>query len=138
MTASTSENEQLVRDFFEAMGPTLDDFKRNYAERMTEDVVWESVGRPVHRGVDECIAHLDDLHSRTGMEYCTIVIHHLASDGDVVLSERVDTMHRADGSEIMTFRLAGAIEIRDGRIARYTDYLDTAPIGGADQDGNDD
>jgi limonene-1,2-epoxide hydrolase len=136
MTAS--DNELLVRDFFEAMGPTLEDFKRNYAERMTEDVVWESVGRPVHRGREECIAHLDDLHARTGMEYCTIEILHLASDGDVVLSERVDTMHRADGSEIMTFRLAGAIEIRDGRIARYTDYLDTAPLlKGADQDGND-
>ena len=132
-------HEQLVRDFFAAMGPTLEEFKRNYVERMTDDVVWESVGRPVHHGREECIAHLDDLHARTGMEYCTIEILSIATDGDVVLSERVDTMHRADGSEIMRFRLAGAIEIRDGRIARYTDYLDTAPLlKGADQDGHDD
>jgi limonene-1,2-epoxide hydrolase len=134
-----SENEQLVRDFFTAMGPTLEDFKRNYAERMTEDVVWESVGRPVHHGREASIAHLDDLHARTGMEYSTIEILHMASDGDVVLSERVDTMYRADGTEIMSFRLAGAIEVRDGRIARYTDYLDTAPLlKGAGQDDHDD
>jgi len=135
---ANSANEHLVREFFAAMGPTLEDFKRNYAERMTEDVVWESVGRPIHLGRDQCIGHLDDLHARTGMEYCTIEILNLACDGDVVLSERVDTMFRADGTEIMSFRLAGAIEVRDGRIARYTDYLDTAPLlKGAGRDDHD-
>jgi limonene-1,2-epoxide hydrolase len=124
----TPPNEQLVRDFFAGMGPTLEDFKRTYRERMTEDVIWESVGLPAHTGRDACLGYLDDLHARTGMEYCTIDVLHLASASDVVLSERVDTMHRADGSPIMTFRLMGAIEIRDGRIARYTDYLDTAPV----------
>jgi limonene-1,2-epoxide hydrolase len=123
-----THNEQLVRDFFAGMGPTLEDFKRTYRERMTDDVVWETVGLPPHEGLEACIAYLDDLHSRTGMEYCTIDVLHLACSGDVVLSERVDAMHRADGSQIMAFRLMGAIDVRDGRIARYTDYLDTAPV----------
>src|SRR5271156_6061101 len=110
------------------MGPTLEDFKRNFRERMVNDVVWESVGLPAHRGKDACVAYLDDLHARAGMEYCTIDVLHIASVGDVVLSERVDTMHRADGTPIMAFRIMGAIEVRDGRIVRYTDYLDTAAI----------
>jgi limonene-1,2-epoxide hydrolase len=71
---------------------------------------------------------LDDLHARTGMQYCTIEVLNLASVGDVVLTERVDSMYRADGTKIMEFRLMGAIELRDGLIARYTDYLDTASI----------
>jgi len=124
---TSTDNEALVRAFFEAMGPTLEDFKRNYRDRMTDDVIWESVGFPAHEGKDACIAYLDDLHTRTGMEYCTIELLHLAVTGDVVLSERVDTMHRADGSEIMSFRIMGAIELRDGRIARYSDYFDTMP-----------
>jgi limonene-1,2-epoxide hydrolase len=52
----------------------------------------------------------------------------IASAGDVVLTERVDTMYRADGTSIIAFRIMGAIELRDGLIVRYTDYLDSAPI----------
>jgi limonene-1,2-epoxide hydrolase len=126
-TTTPARNAQLVRDFFAAMGPTLAEFKRNYRERTTDDVVWESVGFPAHEGKDACIAYLDELHRRAGMEFCTIDVLHLAAAGDVVLSERVDTMHRADGSEIMSFRIMGAIEVRDGRIARYSDYFDTMP-----------
>jgi limonene-1,2-epoxide hydrolase len=121
-------NEQIVREFFAAMGPTLEEFKRNYRERMAEDVVWETVGLPPHRGRDACLAYLDDLHARTGMAYCTIEVINIASVGDVVLTERVDSMYRADGAKIMEFRLMGAIELLDGLIVRYTDYLDTAPI----------
>ena len=125
---SSTPSEQLVRDFFDAMGPTLADFKRSYRERMADDVIWESVGFPAREGKDACIAYLDDLHARTGMEYCTVDMLHLAAAGDVVLSERVDTMRRADGSEIVSFRIMGAIELRDGKIARYTDYFDTTPV----------
>jgi limonene-1,2-epoxide hydrolase len=129
--AAGADNEQFVRDFFAAMGPTLEDFKRNYRERMAEDVVWETVGLPAHRGREACLAYLDDLHARTGMTYCTIELLNIASVGDVVLTERVDSMYRADGTKIMEFRLMGAIELLDGLIVRYADYLDSAPIAAA-------
>jgi limonene-1,2-epoxide hydrolase len=129
--AAGADNEKFVRDFFAAMGPTLEDFKKNYLERMADDVVWETVGLPAHRGKDACVAYLDELHARTGMTYCTIDVLNIASVGDVVLTERVDKMYRADGTEIMEFRLMGAIELRNGLIVRYTDYLDTASIAAA-------
>jgi limonene-1,2-epoxide hydrolase len=124
----TTDPEQLVRDFFAAMGPTLEAFKRNYAARLAEDAVWESVGLPAHHGREACIAYLDDLHARTGLAYCRVDMLHLVAAGDVVLTERVDTMYRSDGSEIMAFRIMGAVEVRDGRIVRYTDYFDTFPV----------
>jgi limonene-1,2-epoxide hydrolase len=127
-----ADNEQFVRDFFAAMGPTLEDFKRDYRDRMAGDVVWETVGLPAHRGRDACLAYLDDLHARTGMTHCTIEVLNIASVGDVVLTERVDSMYRADGTKIMEFRLMGALELLDGLIVRYTDYLDTAPIAAAE------
>src|ERR1700739_2494306 len=127
-----ADNEQFVLDFFAARGPPLEDFKRDYRDRMAEDVVWETVGLPVHRGRDACLAYLDDLHARTGMTHCTIKVLNIASTGDVVLTERVDSMYRADGTKIMEFRLMGALELRDGLIVRYTDYLDTTPIAAAE------
>lgn len=61
------------------------------------------------------------------MEYCTIEILNIASAGDVVLTERIDRMHRADGSVVLdfAFRIMGTFELRDGLIARYTDYYDS-------------
>lgn len=124
----TTSNEQLVRDFFAGMGPTFTDFKNNFRQRLAGDVLWESVGLPAHHGRQACLDYLDHLKATTGMEYCTIEILHIASAGDVVLSERVDTMYRADGTEIRAFRLMGTVEVADGQIVRYTDYFDTAPI----------
>jgi limonene-1,2-epoxide hydrolase len=128
MSSKQDDPEAFVRDFFAAMGPTLEDFKRNYRERMAPDVVWETVGLPPHHRLEACLDYLDDLNARTGMTYCTIDILHLAVSGDAILTERVDTMFRADDTKIMSFRLMGAIELRDGLIARYTDYFDTVPV----------
>jgi limonene-1,2-epoxide hydrolase len=126
--ADTDSNAALVHEFFAAMGPTLEAFKENYRQRLAEDVVWESVGLPPRLGRDACIAYLDDLNQRTGMEYCEIEEIYAATDGDVVLTERVDTMCRADGSTVMSMRIMGAIEVVAGKIVRYTDYFDTASL----------
>jgi len=123
--------EQVVFDFLTGMGPTLDDCKRDYREHMTDDVVWDNVGFPAINGIDACIAHLDTLKELTGMEYCTIEIYNLASTGNVVLTERLDTMYREDDSVIIDYRIMGALEVRDGKICRYTDYFDTIPTAQA-------
>jgi limonene-1,2-epoxide hydrolase len=119
--------EQVVFDFLTQMGPTLDDCKRDYRDHMTDDVIWDNVGFPVVRGLEACIAHLDALKQFTGMEYCTIEIYNLASVGNVVLTERLDTMYRDDDSVILPYKIMGALEVRDGKICRYTDYFDTVP-----------
>jgi limonene-1,2-epoxide hydrolase len=127
----TNMVEQVVFDFLTGMGPSLDDFKRDYRQRMTDDVIWDNVGFPVIKGIEACIAHLDTLKEVTGMEYCTIEIYNLASMGNVVLTERLDTMYRADDSVIIDYRIMGALEVRDGKICRYTDYFDTIPTAQA-------
>jgi len=123
--------EQVVFDFLTQMGPTLEDVKRDYRERLTEDVIWDNVGFPVINGLEASITHLDMLKEVTGMEYCTIEIYNLASTGNVVLTERLDTMYREDDSVIIDYRIMGALEVRDGKICRYTDYFDTVPTAQA-------
>ena len=44
--------EQLVFDFLTNMGPTLDEFKRDYRDHLTDDVIWDNVGFPVIKGID--------------------------------------------------------------------------------------
>ena len=64
----------------------------------------------------------------TGMEYCTIDVHQIASRGNVVLTERTDCMCRADGSVICRFAIMGAFEVRDRQVARYSDYYADSEI----------
>jgi limonene-1,2-epoxide hydrolase len=46
-------------------------------------------------------------------------------------THRGDTMYRADDSAIIDYRIMGALEVRDGKICRYTDYFDTIPTAQA-------
>lgn len=121
----TSTNESLVRAFLRGMGPDLATFKETFRQYLSPDVVWESVGFDRHESLEDSLSYLDTLEALTGLAYCEINVIHLATTGDVVLTERVDKMFRADGSLILDFRIAGAIEVRDGKIVRYTDYLDS-------------
>jgi limonene-1,2-epoxide hydrolase len=126
--SGANDNEQLVIDFLAGMGPGIDDievFKDTFRKHLAQDAVWENVGFDHHEGLQDCLDYIDTLYKTTGMTDCEIDIQTIASAGNIVMSERSDKMFRADGSLIMDFRLASAIEIKDGKIVRYTDYVDT-------------
>jgi limonene-1,2-epoxide hydrolase len=71
---------------------------------------------------------LTRLHGTLEMEYCTAELLSLASRGDLVLTERVDRVHLADGSVALEIPIMGAFRVRDGRIARYADYNADSPV----------
>lgn len=125
MTTAGNDKEQFVLDFFAQMGPDLETFKQTYNKYLADDVEWESVGFDHHPNLADSLKYLDTLAEQTGMAYCDINVINIASAGDLVFTERVDTMRRADDSKIMDFRVAGVLEVRDGKIHRYTDYLDS-------------
>jgi ketosteroid isomerase-like protein len=57
-----------------------------------------------------------------------IPIRHLAADGDVAICEAAFLCEAvADGSR-MDFDFAMAIQVRDGRIVRLTEYFDPRPF----------
>jgi limonene-1,2-epoxide hydrolase len=119
--------EALVLDFFDAMGPTVADFKANYEQRLADDAVWETVGLSARVGKRACLDYLDTLAGR-GLQYCTIEVLSFASAGDLVLSERIDTMYRADGTVLMPCRIMGTVQVTGGLITRYSDYMDLSGI----------
>jgi limonene-1,2-epoxide hydrolase len=54
-------------------------------------------------------------------------VHRQIRDGNVVMNERTDVMRRKDGGEI-ALPVAGVFEIVDGKIAKWSDYFDTATV----------
>ncbi|MCG7207413.1 limonene-1,2-epoxide hydrolase family protein [Streptomyces arenae] len=125
-----SKEEHVVLEFLDGMGPDLGSFVAAFEARLAEDAVWETVGLPPRTGRTACVNYLHTLKATTGMEYCAITLHALASRGTVVFTERDDNMYRADGSLIKAFRVGSVIVVEDGLITRYTDYCDLSSLRG--------
>jgi limonene-1,2-epoxide hydrolase len=59
-----------------------------------------------------------------GLVTIDVEILKLAVDGDTVLTERVDTLRRADGSIISAAPLVGVLTYRDGQLVYWREYFD--------------
>lgn len=136
MTATDNANgqprtdaERVVTGFLEAWGPgAWPHMLKSYDDWMTDDVSWENTGSPACTGKAQAMAFLSQLHDTLEMEYCTAEVHNIASRGDVVLTERTDRVHLADGSVAIAIPIMGTFVVRDGKIARYADYNADSPI----------
>ena len=99
-------------------------------DALTDDVVWHSVGRGdlpwsgVHRGREGIRAYYDALDANlevTGYE-CEQVV---AQGEWVVMLGTIRVRNKANGTE-HGFAKADAFRLRDGRIAEFREYYDTA------------
>jgi limonene-1,2-epoxide hydrolase len=114
-----ADSAQLVRQFCDLMvkrdAPALRPF-------LTDDAVYQNTGTPATVGGDAIIENLAGQFGAFPDSYEYRVIN-LAATGDVVLTERLD-MIRTPAGELVGVPVMGAFSVRDGKIARWTDYWD--------------
>ena len=87
---------------------------------LDENIVWHNVGLPKVRGrsnVGKFMATLAE--PAFGFD---VIVHNIAADGDVVLTERTDVLiwRRLR----IEFWVCGTFELRDGTVAVWRDYFD--------------
>jgi limonene-1,2-epoxide hydrolase len=124
-----TEAEKAVVGFLDDWGPGAWPHMRDCYDRwMTDDVSWENTGSPATKGKDTAMQFLTTLHDTLEMEYCTAELRTIASRDNVVLTERVDRVHSADGTILIEIPIMGTFVVEDGRIARYADYNADSPI----------
>ena len=88
----------------------------------TDDVTYQNVPMRPARGAAELRRQLGVLtRSCTAVE---IETHHIAANGNVVLTERTDTVFF--GREPAPFWVCGTFEVRDGKVAVWRDHFDWA------------
>ena len=120
-------NEEVLRAVFSAWGESIDAAVAATMENFATDCVWEQTGMPTTTGPAEA-AQL--MRSMTDMGFASIGVEcrNVVADGDVVCSERVDTIFRADGSTVGVFPVVGVTEFRDGKISAWREYFDSANL----------
>jgi limonene-1,2-epoxide hydrolase len=88
-------------------------------ELLTDDAVWINVSLPTVRGKRRIGRWLRGLDGRGEFR---AHFHHVAEQGDVVLTERTDGL--AIGRFEQRFWVYGRFELRDGKIAVWRDSFD--------------
>jgi limonene-1,2-epoxide hydrolase len=90
----------------------------------TDDVVYHNIPMDPAVGIDATIAFIEGFFAMC--ENMVIETTHLAVNGDVVLTERIDTFSLGDKRAPLP--VMGTFEVRDGKISAWRDYFDMAQI----------
>ncbi len=123
---SGTDPVDIVRSFFESLGPASDQAWSGLEAYFDADTVWENVGLGTTVGLEDAIAFIKSFP--VAFSYMQIDVLHICADGDVVLNERIDHFVNASGETVATIRVSGIIQVRDGKIALRRDYFDTAAL----------
>jgi limonene-1,2-epoxide hydrolase len=113
--------EQVVRDFCAAVSTRDAEALRPF---LADDVVYHNIPMEPAEGIE---ATMGVLSMFIGMaEELEFEIHHLASDGATVLTERTDTF--SINGKTAPLPVMGAFHVVDGKITAWRDYFDMAQV----------
>jgi limonene-1,2-epoxide hydrolase len=117
---------ETVEAFLGACAASKEAMADAFRSYFTPDTIWENVGMMTTTGPEEALAIMDQFEAQLGC--VTMVVDNLAiaAQGNKVLTERVDHLLKADGSEAMAARVMGIFEVENGKITAWRDYFDTA------------
>lgn len=92
---------------------------------IADDAVYQNVGMPASSGVDAIVENMAAQFSMFPDAYAFEIVN-MASDGAVVLTERLDYIQAPDGSKPAVPVMGTFIVGEDGKISRWTDYFDVS------------
>lgn len=117
-----ASSEDIVREFCDAVSKRDPELLRPL---LATDVVYHNIGMEPAKGVDDVLANLAGQWAMFSGVY-EFEVRHLASAGNVVLTERVDTVG-AEG-QAAPVPVMGTFELAGGKITHWRDYFDTGLI----------
>ncbi|MBC7305098.1 MAG: nuclear transport factor 2 family protein [Nocardia sp.] len=106
----------IVRELFGALELGVID---EALEVLDPAIVWKNTSLPTVRGKDRVATLLRGL-DRPKLGF-SAEIHHIAADGDIVLTDRTDYLHV--GPVRIGFWVSGTFELREGRIVLWDDHF---------------
>jgi limonene-1,2-epoxide hydrolase len=113
--------EQVVREFCAAASTRDPEVLRAF---FADDIVYHNIPMQAAEGID---ATMVVINMFVGMcEALEFEVHHLASDGSTVLTERTDTF--TINGKASPLPVMGAFHVADGKITAWRDYFDMAQV----------
>lgn len=129
VSLARNDNERLCLELLKSMEDGT--FRTESRRLCTDDFVFENSGLPTINGLDQ----LDAFNADGGFARLIPIIRetrrftaevlNIASNGNVVFTERYDHFWDKDGRDLMTPRICGIMEILNGRVSAMREYYDT-------------
>lgn len=94
---------------------------------LADDVVYQNVGMTPVTGIEDVLANLASQFEMFPDTYEFQTIN-CVGEGDVVMNERLDKLAGPNGVTV-ALPVMGTFVVKDGKIARWTDYWDSGLIG---------
>ena len=116
-----SDAASIVKEFCDLMAKRDAEALRPF---VADDAVYQNTGMEASVGIDAIIANLAGQFGMFPDSY-EYRMQNLASEGDVVLTERLDMIKGPDGT-LHGVPVMGTFVVTGGKISRWTDYFDTA------------
>jgi limonene-1,2-epoxide hydrolase len=116
-------NEDIIRVVLASWGRGVDAATAATRRYFAEDCVWEQSGFPTTTGPEEAAALFDSM-TPMGVVGVDVDYRNVSCTGDVVFTERVDWLLRADGTRLGPLPIVGVTQFRDGMIASWREYFD--------------
>jgi limonene-1,2-epoxide hydrolase len=92
---------------------------------IADDAVYQNVGMPASSGVDAIVENMAAQFSMFPDAYAFEIVN-IASDGGIVLTERLDYIQAPDGRKPAVPVMGTFVVGEDGKITRWTDYFDVS------------
>jgi limonene-1,2-epoxide hydrolase len=127
------KKKNYVRDFYKSWETIpFADLSKRYREYLSEDVVFQIPGTPPFVGLEAAAAFMDSFAKQVpDLVSVKVEIKTIAADGDLVFNERVDYHCDAQGKAHIVAPICSAMEVRNGKIVRWQEYLDPSPFHAA-------
>jgi limonene-1,2-epoxide hydrolase len=113
--------EQVVRDFCAAASTRDPAVLRSF---FSDDVVYHNIPMEPAEGIEAAMAVIDMFIAMC--DELEFEVHHLASDGTTVLTERTDRFTMKGRTSLLA--VMGAFQVVDGKITAWRDYFDMAQV----------
>ena len=92
---------------------------------IADNAIYQNVGMPASTGVDAIVENMAAQFAMFPDAYAFEIVN-MASDGPVVLTERLDYIQAPDGSKPAVPVMGTFVVGDDGKITRWTDYFDVS------------
>jgi limonene-1,2-epoxide hydrolase len=120
----TPSNEDVIIAVLRSWSDGVEAAQAATRAYFADDCVWEQTGFPTTTGPDEA-AELFNAMPAMAFVRVDVDFRNVVSAGDIVVTERVDWLVRADGSRVGPLPIVGVTEFRAGKIAAWREYFDS-------------
>lgn len=110
--------------FFASWGTTFDNMVDGFQAELAPECDWDQRPMIRTRTRERAITFLKVAHRGLGLDHVDVDLLSIAVVGNVVHTQRIDHLRRADGSLIASAPVAGVLNYADDQVVAWKEYFD--------------